>query len=141
MGLGARDTLRLEACLRLYGNDMDETTTLLEAGLGWLVKAEKGDFIGREALVRQKRDGLERRLAGFEMIDRGVARHGYPVAVNGKVVGQVTSGTYAPFLRRNLGLAYLPAGIATRGAEFDIIIRAKPVRARVVRTPFYRRET
>ena len=141
VGLGARDTLRLEACLRLYGNDMTETTTLLEAGLGWLVKLEKGDFIGRDALARQKKEGLTRRLAGFEMVERGVARHGYPASVRGAIAGEVTSGTYAPYLRKNLGLAYLPADSAAIGSEFDIIIRAKPVRARVVRTPFYRRET
>ena len=140
IGLGARDTLRLEACLRLYGNDMDETTSLLEAGLGWLVKLEKGDFIGRDSLIRQKREGLKRRLVGFEMVDRGVARHGYPVAINGEPAGQVTSGTYAPFLRKNLGLAYLPMESTKQGAEFDVIIRAKPVHARVVRTPFYKRE-
>ena len=140
IGLGARDTLRLEACLRLYGNDMDETTTLLEAGLGWVVKLDKGDFIGREALMKQKQEGAQRRLVGFEMIERGVARHGYPVAIGGQTVGQVTSGTYAPFLRKNVGLAYVPAASANTGDEIDIIIRAKPVRARVARTPFYKRE-
>jgi len=138
-GLGARDTLRLEACLALYGNDIDEETTLLEAGLGFIVKLDKGDFIGREALVRQKREGLSRRLAGFEMVERGVARHGYPVSLDGSRAGEVTSGTYAPFLRKNIGLAYLPARSTAPGAEFDVLIRNKPVRARVVRTPFYRR--
>jgi len=140
VGLGARDTLRLEACMRLYGNDMSESTSLLEAGLGWLVKFDKGDFLGRQALLRQKEAGLSRKLAGFEMVERGVARHGYPVSVDGQVAGEVTSGTYAPFLRKNLGLAYLPAARTSQGSEFDIIIRAKPVRARVVRTPFYKRE-
>lgn len=140
VGLGARDTLRLEACMRLYGNDMTESTSLLEAGLGWMVKFDKGDFLGRQALLQQKEAGLSRKLAGFEMVERGVARHGYPVSVDGGIAGEVTSGTYAPFLRKNLGLAYLPAGRTALGAEFDIIIRAKPVRARVVRTPFYKRE-
>ncbi len=138
-GLGARDTLRLEACLPLYGNDIDETTGLLEAGLGFIVKLDKGDFVGRDALLRMKREGIPRRLAGFVMDDRAVARHGYPVALDGGVVGSVTSGTYAPFLRRNIGLAYLPAGQAGEGRELDVIIRSRPARARVVRTPFYRR--
>jgi len=139
-GLGARDTLRLEACLALYGNDIDATTSLLEAGLGFIVKLGKGEFIGREALARQKETGVRRKLAGFEMIDRGVARHGYTVARDGRVVGQVTSGTYAPFIRKNVGLAYLPVEMAAAGQEIDIVIRARPARARVVRTPFYRRE-
>jgi len=138
-GLGARDTLRLEACLALYGNDIDESTTLLEAGLGFIVKLDKGDFIGRDALLRQKKEGVGRRLAGFEMLERGIARHGYPVATDGTPSGHVTSGSYAPFLRKNIGLAYLPAQRATAGVEFDVLIRNKPVRARVVRTPFYRR--
>ena len=140
VGLGARDTLRLEACLALYGNDIDDTTTLLEAGLGFIVKLDKERFVGRDALLAQKKQGLKRRLAGFEMVERGIARHGYPVSVAGQVVGQVTSGTYGPFVRKNIGLAYLPVETATPGCEFDVIIRAKPVRARVVRTPFYKRE-
>ncbi len=138
-GLGARDTLRLEACLALYGNELDDETSLLEARLGFIVKLDKGEFIGREALLRVREAGPRRKLVGFQMIERGVARHGYPVALDGEVVGQVTSGTYAPFLRKNLGLAYLPAEVASEGREFDVIIRAKPVRARVVPTPFYKR--
>jgi len=138
-GLGARDTLRLEACLALYGNDLDETTTLLEAGLGFIVKLDKGDFIGREPLLGQKRDGIKRKLSGFVMQERGVARHGYPVQIDARPVGSVSSGSYAPFLRKNLGLVYLPIGHARPGAAVDVIIRAKPVRAEVVRTPFYRR--
>ena len=138
-GLGARDTLRLEACLALYGNDIDETTTLLEAGLGFIVKLDKGDFIGRPVLEAQKRDGIKRRLTGFHMVDRGVARHGYPVAKDGETLGQVTSGTYAPFVRKNLGLTYLPVDRSKEGETFDVVIRAKPVRACVVRTPFYKR--
>jgi aminomethyltransferase len=138
-GLGARDTLRLEACLALYGQDIDESTTLLEAGLGFIVKLDKGDFLGREALARQKQEGVPRKLSGFEMVDRGVARHGYPVALDGRPLGEVASGTYGPFVRRNVGLTYLPSALAKEGQEFDVIIRARPVRARVVRTPFYRR--
>lgn len=139
VGLGARDTLRLEACLALYGNDIDETTTLYEAGLGFIVKLDKGDFLGREALARQKREGVARRLIAFEMVGRGVARHGYPVAIDGETAGQVTSGTYAPSLRRNVGMAYLPAPAAAVGRTFDVIIRAKPVTARVAPKPLYKR--
>jgi len=138
-GLGARDTLRLEASLALYGNDIDDGTTLLEAGLDFIVRLEKGDFLGREALRSQKQKGLTRKLVGFEMSDRGIARHGYPVAVDGVSAGTVCSGTYAPFLRRNIGMVYLPIERAVEGQEFDITIRAKPVRARVVKMPFYRR--
>jgi len=140
VGLGARDTLRLEACLALYGNDIDETTTLLEAGLGFIVKLDKGDFIGREALARQKQEGLRRRLAGFQMEGRGIARHGYPVEVDGEPAGPVRSGSYAPFVRKNVGLVYLPIDKTRPDTELDVIIRAKPVPARVVRTPFYRRQ-
>jgi aminomethyltransferase len=138
-GLGARDTLRLEACLMLYGQDIDDTTTLLEAGLGFIVKLDKGDFIGRDALARQKQEGPARRLVGFEMVERGIARHGYPVAVEGRNAGEVASGTYGPFIRRNVGLTYLPTSLAREGQDIDVIIRARPVKARVVRTPFYRR--
>jgi aminomethyltransferase len=138
-GLAARDTLRLEACMALYGNDIDDTTTLFEAGLGFIVKLDKGEFIGREALLVQKQEGLKRKLVGFEMVERGVARHGYPVSLSGEIVGQVTSGTYAPYLRKNLGLAYLPVQVTALGSEFDVMIRARAVRARVIRTPFYKR--
>jgi len=138
-GLGARDTLRLEASLPLYGNDIDETTTLLEAGLDFIVRLDKGNFIGREALLAQKRDGIRRKLTGFEMLDRGIARHGYPVQAGGSPAGAVCSGTYAPSLRKNIGMVYLPIEHTGDGVTFDVIIRAKPVRARVVKMPFYRR--
>ncbi len=139
-GLGARDTLRLEACLMLYGNDIDDTTTVLEAGLNFIFKPDKGDFIGREALAAQKAAGPPRRLAAFEMVERGIARHGYPVALDGKEVGRVTSGSFAPYLKKNIGLAYLPASAASEGAEFDVMIRGKATRARVVRSPHYKRQ-
>jgi glycine cleavage system T protein (aminomethyltransferase) len=139
-GLGARDTLRLEACLMLYGNDIDETTTVLEAGVTFILKLGKGDFIGRDALVRQKEQGLARKLAAFEMVERGIPRHGHPVAYGGRECGQVTSGTYSPSLKKNIGLAYLPAEAAREGAEFDVIIRGKATRARVVPSPFYKRQ-
>jgi aminomethyltransferase len=140
-GLGARDTLRLEARMCLYGNDMDETTTLVEAGLGWIVSLDpaKGEFNGREVLESQKKNGTARKLVGFEMVGRGIARHGYPVLRHEQPVGSVTSGSYAPFLQRNIGLCYLPTALAGVGTEFDVEVRGKPVPARVVPTPFYKR--
>jgi aminomethyltransferase len=139
IGLAARNTLRLEAKLLLYGNDMDETTTVLEADLGWICKLEKGSFIGREALVRQRQSGVQRILAGFEMIDRGIARDHYPVEIDGKPFGTVTSGSPAPFLKKNIGLAYLPSDRKAVGTEFSIVIREKSVKAQIVPTPFYRK--
>ena len=140
-GLGARDTLRLEAKMCLYGNDMDESTTLVEAGLGWIVSLDeaKGDFIGRAVLEEQKRAGAPRKLVGFEMTGRGIARHGYPVVLDGTPAGAVASGSYAPFLQKNIGLCYLPTARATVGAELAVDIRGRQVAARVVPTPFYKR--
>jgi len=140
-GLGARDTLRLEARMCLYGNDMDESTTLVEAGLGWIVSLEeaKGDFVGRGVLEAQKREGPPRKLVGFEMVDRGIARHGYPVFLGDEPAGSVTSGSYAPFLQRNIGLCYLPTPRASVGTPFHVDIRGRRVAARVVPTPFYKR--
>jgi len=138
-GLGARDTLRLEARLPLYGNDIDETTTVLEAGLQWVVKSAKGEFIGREALQREQRDGSRRALVGFEMVDRGIARHGYPVRHEGREIGQVTSGTYGPFVKKNIGLAYVPKDRSAVGARLSIQIRERDTAAVVVPTPFYKR--
>jgi aminomethyltransferase len=140
IGLGARDTLRLEACLMLYGNDIDDTTTVLEAGLRWLVKFKKGDFLGREALLKQKEEGLTRKLVGFEVTGRGIARSHYPVSVGGSPVGEVTSGTYSPFLKKSIGLTYLPIGSIEVGTEIEIDIRGKQVPARVVELPFYKRD-
>jgi aminomethyltransferase len=140
-GLGARDTLRLEARMCLYGNDIDETTTLIEAGLGWIVSLDerKGEFIGRSVLAAQKREGPPRKLVGFEMVGRGIARHGYPCWARDEAVGTVTSGTYAPFLQKNIGLCYLPSALAGVGTDFDVEVRGRRVAARVVPTPFYRR--
>jgi aminomethyltransferase len=138
-GLAARNTLRLEAKMLLYGNDMDDTTSVLEADLGRICKLEKGNFIGREELLRQFKSGVNRILTGFEMMDRGIARDQCPIEINGKRVGIVTSGSPAPFLKKNIGLAYLPVAYATVGTDMDIIIREKSVKARVVPTPFYRR--
>lgn len=140
VGLGARDTLRLEARMALYGNDIDETTTPLEAGLGWIVKLGKGDFIGREPLARQKTQGVRRRLVGFEMCGRAIARHGYRALIDGGEAGRVTSGSFAPALGKSIGLVYLPTEAAADGTEFEIEIRRRTERARVVPTPFYRRD-
>jgi len=139
-GLAARNTLRLEAAFRLYGHDMDETTTPLEAGLGWVVKLAKGDFIGRDALLRQKQEGLKRKLAGFEVLDRAPARDGYPIVIGDKQVGAVSSGSPAPFLKKNIGLAYLPTEHAAVGTELFVVIRGRNVPAHVVETPFYKRD-
>jgi glycine cleavage system T protein (aminomethyltransferase) len=141
-GLGARDTLRLEARMCLYGNDMDETTTLVEAGLGWIVSTDeaKGDYPGRAVLEGQKKNGAPRRLVGFEVAGRGIARHGHPVYMGDDEAGAVTSGTYAPFLQKNIGLCYLPTPRSAVGTEFQIDIRGRRVPARVVPTPFYKRQ-
>ena len=138
-GLGARDTLRLEAGMRLSGQDMDETTTLIEAGLGWTVGWDKESFIGREALLDQKRTGPARRLVGFEMLDRGIARHDHAVYAGADRVGRVTSGTLTPFLQKAVGMAYVPVELAARDTELSIDVRGRRLRARVVRMPFYRR--
>ncbi len=140
-GLGARDTLRLEAKMCLYGNDIDESTTLVEAGLGWItcVEPHKGDFNGRSVLAEQKTKGTSRKLVGFEMKDRGIARHGYPVLVGGAPVSVVTSGSMAPFLEKNIGLTYVPSAHAAIGSQIAIEIRGVPVAAEIVKTPFYKR--
>ncbi len=138
-GLGARDTLRLEAKMALYGNDIDDTVTPWEADLGWIVKMKKGDFVGREALERQKQEGVPRKLIGFEMTDRGIARHGY-AAETPAGPGVVTSGTHSPTLGRPIGLALLPAAASAVKTEFSVDIRGRQARARVVETPFYKRK-
>ncbi len=138
-GLGARDTLRLEAKMALYGNDIDDRHTVLEADLGWIVKFQKGDFIGREALARQKADGVARKLVGFEMVGRGIARSHYPMVKDGIRIGEVTSGAPSPWLNKNIGLGYVAITHASVGTEIDIVIRDQPVAARIVRTPFYKR--
>jgi len=139
-GLGARDTLRLEAAMALYGNDIDDTTTALEAGLGWIVKLKKGDFIGRDALLLQKAEGLSRRLVGFEMEGRMIARAGYDACADGKPIGRVTSGSPAPFLDRRIGMAYLSVGMTEVGTAFAVDVRGRPQAARVVERPFYKRD-
>jgi aminomethyltransferase len=139
VGLGARDTLRLEAKMALYGNDIDADHTPLQAGLGWIVKLDKGDFNGRDVLLKESKDGVPRILVGFEMIDRGIARHEYPIVAGGETIGVVTSGTHSPSLKKAIGLAYLPPRSAAAGTEFAVMIRGKETKARVVPTPFYKR--
>lgn len=138
-GLGARDTLRLEAGMMLYGNEMCENVTPYEVVYGWLVNLEK-DFIGRDALARQKREGIRRKLVGFQMEDRGIARHGYPVCRDGAVIGEVTSGTFAPTLQRPVGLAFVAPDCREPGTSITIRIRQSEARATVVPLPFYRKE-
>ena len=138
-GLGARNTLRLEAAMALYGHELDEQTTLLEANLGWIAKLDKGDFLGRDVLLKQRAEGVPKKLVGFEMTERTIGRDGYPVWVDGKAVGKVTSGSPAPFLKKNIGLAYVPSACAEAGRELHIEIRGKLAPARIVTLPFYKR--
>jgi aminomethyltransferase len=138
-GLGARDTLRLEASMRLYGNDIDDSTTVLEAGLGWIVGWTKVDFLGAEVLREQKAVGVSRKLVGFEVLERGIARHGYEAYIGDDKVGIVTSGTQTPFLKKAIGMVYLPTSEATPDREFEIDVRGRRLRARVVPMPFYKR--
>jgi aminomethyltransferase len=138
-GLGARDTLRLEAAMALYGQDVDDTTTPLEAGLGWLVHLDtKGDFIGRSVLEEQKATGVQRRLVGLEMQGRYIARHDYPVLSDGQQVGKITSGTLSPTLGKAIALAYLPTKLSQPGQELAVEIRGKSYPGVVVKKPFYR---
>jgi aminomethyltransferase len=139
-GLAARNTLRLEAGMALYGHEITEETTLLEANLGWITKLNKGDFTGREALARQKEEGVARRLVGFEVTERGIARDGQDVYAEGAKVGQVTSGSPAPYLKKNIGMAYVPAELANAGRQIQIDVRGRMVGAQVVPVPFYKRE-
>jgi aminomethyltransferase len=138
-GLGARDSLRFEAGLALYGHEIADDINPYEAKLGWVVKLGKGGFVGHEALARIKQEGLRRKLAGFEMVGRGIARGGYEIrSADGAPIGFVTTGMPSPTLGKNLGLGYVPSELAAEGSEFDVIVRDKPVRARVVKTPFYK---
>jgi len=138
-GLAARNTLRLESAMALYGHEIDETTTLLEANLGWICKLNKGDFNGREYLAKQKEEGIKQKLVGFEVMDRGIARDGQNVLLDGRQIGRVTSGSPAPYLKKNIGMAYVPVEHAHEGQEIHIDVRGRPVAARIVSTPFYKR--
>jgi aminomethyltransferase len=137
-GLGARDSLRLEVGYPLYGNDLDEEHTPFEAGLGWVTKLDKGDFIGRAALARQKEEGVPRRLVGFTLRERAFPRHGYEVRVDGEPAGVVTSGILSPSLDAGIGLAYVPAAAARPGTVLDVMVRNRAIPAEVTRPPFYR---
>ena len=138
-GLGARDSLRLEAGMLLYGQDMDTSTNPFEAGLGWLVEMDNGDFIGKSALLEIKRQGVKRKHIGFQMTGQGIARSGYKIVKCGQEVGKVTSGGYAPTLDANIGFGYVPIELATIGTGIEIMIRNKPMAARVVNRQFYKK--
>ena len=138
-GLGARDTLRLEASMRLHGHDIDDTTTVVEADLNWIVGWNKPAFLGRDVLHAQKAHGTTRTLVGFEMTERAIGRHGHPVFHNGQPVGVVTSGTQTPFLKKAIGMAYVPPALKAPGTEIEIDIRGRRAKAVVVPMPFYKR--
>jgi len=140
-GLGARDSLRLEAGMMLCGQDMDESTNPFEAALGWLVDLDRGEFVSKSALLEIKRQGIKRKLIGFQMKGREIARSGYEISKSGKELGRVTSGGYSPTLGINIGFGYIPIELATIGNDIDIIIRNKPVAAHIVNKRFYKRET
>ena len=138
-GLGARDTLRLEMGMCLYGNDIDDTTSPLEAGLGWITKFNK-DFVSCEKFAAQKEVGVNKKLVGFEMIDRGIPRHGYEIAdLKGNIIGRVTSGTNSPTTGKNIGMGYVPVALAAEGSLFAVVIREKHIKAQVVKLPFVKR--
>ncbi len=140
-GLGARNTLRLEAKMALYGHEISDKITAWEADLGWIVKLDKGNFVGREALLRQKQTGILKRLVGFEMTGRGIGRDSYPVLIDGRQVGSVTSGGPSPFLKKNIGLAYVPEANSQIGTSIEIQVRSQLCTAKIVETPFYKRKT
>lgn len=136
-GLGCRDTLRFEACLHLYGNELSEDISPLEAGLGWVVKLEKENFIGKAALKEQARQGSKRKLIGFELLGKGIPRGDYEIHKDGKAIGYVTTGYMTPTLKKNLGLALVDSTYSQIGQNFDVMIRGKAVKAVIVETPFY----
>ncbi|MFQ5707291.1 MAG: glycine cleavage system aminomethyltransferase GcvT [bacterium] len=139
IGLGARDTLRLEMKYALYGNDIDETTNPIEAGLGWITKVDKGEFVGRQAIVKIKENGAARKLVGMELNERAIARHGYKIVKDGHEIGQVTSGTFSPTLQKGIAMGYVNVPHHEIGTALHIAIRGKEVPAQVVKTPFYQR--
>ena len=138
-GLAARNTLRLESAMSLYGHELDDEISTLEANLGWITKLDKGDFTGREAIADLKNSGLKRKLVGFEMKEPGIARDGFDVYINGAKAGVVTSGSPAPFLKKNIGLAFVPTEFANVGQQITIDVRGKKLLAEIVPTPFYKR--
>lgn len=137
IGLGARDTLRLEMKYCLYGNDIDATTNPLEAGLGWITKLNKGDFMGRDAIQAAKERGFIRKLVGFELTGKGIPRHGYPILFQGRQVGITTSGNYSPMLDVGIGLGYVPVNLSSVGTALELDMRGRHVPIRIVQTPFY----
>ncbi len=139
-GLAARDSLRLEAGMALYGHEIDRTTTPYEAGLGWVVKLKKGDFLGRDVLIEQKREGTQRRLIGFEILGRGIARQGHALHHEGQEVGLVTSGGWSPSFEKAVGTAYVPRNLAAVGTRLEVAVRRRRLAAAVVALPFYRRD-
>lgn len=138
IGLGARDTLRFEMGYCLYGNDIDDDTTPLEAGLGWTVKLDRGDFVGRDALLKQKATGVKKKLVGMEILENAIPRKGFPIVIGEKEIGIVTSGTFSPTLRKGLAMGYVPPENSTPGTEVSIVVRGKSVKARVTKLPFYK---
>jgi aminomethyltransferase len=139
IGLGARDTLRMEMKFCLYGNDIDQATNPIEAGLGWITKLDKGDFIGRAPILKARQEGVKRKLTGFVMKDRAFPRHGYKITKEGKEIGYVTSGTFSPSLENGIGIGYLDVPFHELGTSIKISIRGKEAEAEVVKTPFYQR--
>ena len=139
IGLGARDTLRLEMGYMLYGNDIDDNTSPLEAGLGWITKLNKGEFVDQDKMQTLKSEGLKKKLVGFELIEKGIPRHDYPITVNGNVIGKVTSGTMSPSLQKGLGMGYVDVAYAQEGTEIFIQIRDRQIPARVVKPPFVKK--
>jgi aminomethyltransferase len=140
VGFGARDTLRLEAGMLLYGHDMNDDTTPLEANVPWALDLNKTQFVGKEPLVLQKQKGIARRVVGFEMVDRGIPRQDYEILKNGKPAGKVTSGSFSPTLKKNIGMGYVPVELAVPGTEIEIQVRDKALKAQVVKLPFYKRK-
>lgn len=140
VGLGARDTLRLEMGYCLYGNDIDATTNPLEAGLGWITKLDKGEFIGRASLLKAKQDGLKRKLVGFTVEERAFPRHGYEISLNGSAIGRVTSGTFSPTLEKGIGMGYVETAYSAPGTAVEVVVRAKTVPATIVKLPFVHRK-
>ena len=138
IGLGARDTLRLEAGLCLYGNDLTEHTNPIEAGLGWVVKPESGDFIGKDIIVAEEESGPQRKRVGFELLDRGIPRHGYDIIFSGRKIGEVTSGNQSPMLDKGIGMGYVSEEFSNPGTTFNVKIRTKEIPAKVVKLPFYK---
>jgi len=138
IGLGARDSLRLEMKYMLYGNDIDQNTNPLEAGIGWIVKLDKGDFVGKRPILKLKEEGIRRKLVAFEFVDRAFPRQHYPIHKEGKKIGEVTSGTFSPSLSKGIGMGYVPIEHSKIGTELDIVIRGKPNKAIIVKPPFYK---